>query len=69
MRAIRLLVPALALLVAFATASFATPEIQKQVKKPCATCHSKGKELNATGKYYKEKKTLDGAPAPAPPAK
>jgi hypothetical protein len=46
----------------------ATPAISKKESKPCTTCHVKqgSKELNATGKYYKEKKTLEGAPAAAP---
>jgi len=67
MKAFRLLLPAAALLVAFMATSgvsFASKEIQKKEKKPCTTCHTKGKELNDVGKYYKEKKTLDGAPVP-----
>jgi hypothetical protein len=46
--------------------SYATPEITKKEKKPCTTCHvsAKEKDLNEVGKYYKEKKTLEGAPAP-----
>ncbi|MBI5086688.1 MAG: hypothetical protein HZB13_19095 [Acidobacteria bacterium] len=69
MKAIRLLLPVAALLVAFVTTSFATIEIGKKEKKGCPTCHEKGKAtkedplLNAVGKYYKEKKTLEGAPA------
>ena len=67
MKAFRFLLPVAALLtVFFATSaiSFATKEIQAKEKKPCTTCHVKGKELNEVGKYYKEKKTLEGAPAP-----
>ena len=72
MKALRLLLPAATLLVAFvATSAFASQEIAKKEKKPgvtCMTCHEKGKAtkeaplLNATGKFYKEKKTLEGAP-------
>jgi hypothetical protein len=45
--------------------SHATPEMQKKEKKPCTTCHIANgkKELNNVGKYYQEKKTLEGAPA------
>ena len=51
--------------LATSTLSFATQDIAKKEKKPCTTCHTsaKSKDLNSTGKYYKEKKTLDGAPA------
>jgi len=45
----------------------ATPAIaKKEGGKDCLTCHvAKGKkDLNATGQFYKEKKTLEGAPAP-----
>jgi len=57
--------------IASSTVSFATPDIGKKEKKPCATCHESkmpkkddpnSVKLNAVGKYYKEKKTLDGAP-------
>ena len=67
MKALRLLLPAATLLAAFVATSgvtFASKEIQKKEKKPCTTCHTKGKELNDVGKYYKEKKTLEGAPVP-----
>jgi len=66
MKALRLLLPAATLLAAFfATSgvSLATKEMSKKEKKPCTACHTKGKELNDVGKYYKEKKTLDGAPS------
>lgn len=46
------------------TASFGKAEYAKTTKKGCATCHTdfkaKPKELTEAGKYYKEKKTLDG---------
>jgi hypothetical protein len=47
------------------TVSMAKMEYTKKEKKPCATCHvtATSKELNATGKHYQEKKTLEGAPA------
>ena len=67
MKKLRLLIPVgalLAMLVATSGLSFANKEIAKKEKKPCVTCHEKAgkKELNEVGKYYKEKKTLDGAP-------
>lgn len=67
MKALRLLIPAatlLAMLVATSGLSFANKEIAKKEGKPCGTCHEKAgkKELNDVGKYYKEKKTLEGAP-------
>jgi hypothetical protein len=45
-------------------AAFATMELSKKEKKPCTVCHTKvgAKDLNDVGKYYKEKKTLEGAP-------
>jgi len=46
------------------TASFGKPEYAKATKKGCVTCHvdskTKPKELTEAGKYFKEKKTLDG---------
>lgn len=67
MKFLRLLLPAAALIgLLFATgsASFANKDMAKKEKKPCTTCHVKGdmKKLNDVGKFYKEKKTLDGAP-------
>ena len=64
---IRLALPAAmfaAVVVMSGGAAFATMELSKKEKKPCATCHVKtgSKELNDVGKYYKEKKTLEGAP-------
>ena len=69
MKFLRLLLPAAALLgLMFVTGSpsFANKEMGKKEKKPCTTCHVKGdmKKLNDVGQYYKEKKTLDGAPVP-----
>jgi hypothetical protein len=58
----------LAALLSTSGLSFGTPVFAKKEAKPCATCHEKGKAtkenqlLNAAGKYYKEKKTLVGAP-------
>jgi hypothetical protein len=68
MKSLRLLIPVAAVATLFVAGNaFATPEMHKKEKKPCATCHEKGKptkdNLNAVGKYYKEKKTLEGAPA------
>ncbi len=50
------------------TASYGTADYAKATKKACVFCHEKmvsdkdtmSKNLNAAGKYYKEKKTLDG---------
>lgn len=69
MKKFRLLIPAftlLAALLATSGISFATKEIGKKEGKPCTTCHVKAgkKDLNDVGNYYKEKKTLEGAPAP-----
>jgi cytochrome c553 len=49
----------------------ATPALGKKEAKECITCHTKKgtKDLNDTGKYYKDKKTLQGAPAPEAPKK
>lgn len=68
MKFAKLAVPALILytgVILTSSVSFAKPEYTKKEKKPCATCHvtASSKELNDTGKYYKEKKTLEGAPA------
>jgi hypothetical protein len=76
MKSLRRILTAVALvsgLLMTAGLSFGTPAIaKKEGGKPCTTCHVKAgqKELNDTGKYYKEHKTLKGAPeAPAAPAK
>ena len=49
-------------LMLIVTPSAAKPEFSKKEKKGCATCHvtMKSKDLNDTGKCYKDKKTLDG---------
>jgi hypothetical protein len=70
MRLVRLVVPAAvfaAVLILSGGAAFATYEMSKKEKRPCTTCHTKlgskgSKDLNDIGKYYKEKKTLEGAP-------
>jgi hypothetical protein len=69
MKRMRLLLPVAAVAATFLAANaFATMEFSKKEKKPCTTCHEKGKPtkenplLNAIGKYYKEKGTLEGAP-------
>lgn len=70
MKAIRIMFALGAMATAFLLTStgvvFGKPEYQKKEKKPCTTCHvsAKSKDLNETGKYYHEKKTLEGAPAP-----
>lgn len=66
MRFVKFVVPAFVLTVGMlvtSSMSFAKPEDTKKTKKPCAFCHvtPKGsKELTEAGKYYKEKKTLEG---------
>ncbi len=67
MKALRLLLPIVTLVAAFFATSgigLATKEFAKKEKKACPACHPKGnvKQLNDVGKYYKEKKTLEGAP-------
>ncbi|MEJ5367084.1 MAG: hypothetical protein WHT08_02115 [Bryobacteraceae bacterium] len=69
MKRFRLLIPAAAAAaLLLAGNALATQEMSKKEKKPCTTCHEKGKPtkenplLNAVGKYYKEKGTLEGAP-------
>ena len=50
------------------TASYGTAEYAKNTKKSCTFCHEKvtsdkdamKSNLNAAGKYYKDKKSLDG---------
>jgi cytochrome c551/c552 len=71
-RVIRLVLPVATLLIAFFATNglvFATKEMAKKEKKACTTCHQKGTpnkdNLNEVGKYYKAKKTLDGAPTQA----
>jgi hypothetical protein len=70
MRALKSMLPAILLgagILACVSASYATQEYQKKEKKPCTTCHAKvegkdamNKNLTAAGKYYHEKKTLEG---------
>lgn len=69
MKWFRLLIPAAAMTIFFVAGNaFATVQFSKKEKKPCTTCHEKGKPtkenplLNAVGKFYKEKGTLEGAP-------
>ena len=65
------ILPAVILLGGFlvcATSSFGTVDYAKQTKAKCVTCHEKQvadkdamtKNLTGAGKYFKEKKTLDG---------
>ena len=66
-KVVRLVFPAAAfaaVLMLAGGAAYATKEMSKKEKKPCTTCHAKAgsKDLNDVGKYYKEKKTLEGAP-------
>ena len=70
MRAFKSFLPALLLTAGFlvcVTASWATGEMAKKEKKACTFCHAKTegkdamkKNLTDAGKYYNEKKTLEG---------
>ena len=72
MSKIKIFLPAAILLggfLAYTTASFGTMEYTKQTKKGCPYCHvqaspkkgdPKASDLKDAGKYFKEKKTLDG---------
>jgi hypothetical protein len=67
MRSIKFVIPAIVVFAGVlinSTASYGTVAMSKKEKKPCITCHVKNgaKELNDAGKFYKEKKTLEGAP-------
>lgn len=68
---LKTILPAAILLGGFlicTTASYGTAEFAKNTKKTCVFCHEKTvadkeamkKNLTAAGKYYQEKKTLDG---------
>ena len=64
MKTLKLLLPAgiaLVGLVVGSSVSYGKPEFTKKEKKACTTCHVKSgaKELNETGKYYQEHKTLE----------
>ena len=68
MRHLKIAIPAVILFGGFlvcTTSSYGKAEYTKKEKKTCVTCHvtANSKELNETGKYYKDKKTLEGAPA------
>jgi hypothetical protein len=68
MRKLKVVAPVvifLAAMVGSSTMSYAKPEMTKKEKKPCITCHvaAKSKDLNDTGKCYKEKNTLAGCEA------
>ena len=67
MKSLRLILPIATLVAAFLATSgvsFATKEFAKKEKKPCTTCHAKAgsTDLNDVAKFYKDKKTLEGAP-------
>ncbi|MFZ5926338.1 MAG: hypothetical protein ACOYX1_02715 [Acidobacteriota bacterium] len=68
MKGLRLIIPIAAAAALLTGSAFAKVEFSKKEKKPCTTCHEKGKPtkenplLNAVGKFYKEKGTLEGAP-------
>ena len=74
MRKLCFVIPSVTLLAGFlfmSSTTLATLEYSKKEKKGCPTCHdmAKGKQtkekpnLNKTGDFYKENKTLQGAPA------
>ena len=68
MRLFKFVLPALILVGGIAistTSSYGKAEYTKKEKKACTFCHSKpapkdGKDLTAAGKFYNEKKTLEG---------
>ncbi len=66
MKLVKFAIPAFVVTVGLmlsSATSFAKPEDTKATKKPCTFCHvtaKGGKDLTDAGKYYKEKKTLDG---------
>jgi cytochrome c553 len=72
MSRLKIIAPAVILLGGFLVCSMATygkMEFTKATKKPCTYCHEKNvpgdpaamkANLTDAGKYYKEKKTLDG---------
>lgn len=67
MSILKFIAPAAVLLAGVAVSSitsYAKPEYVKETKKGCTFCHVDAKktpkDLTAAGKYYKEKKTLDG---------
>ena len=65
MKTLRFAIPALVLtagLLLNSSAALAKKEYTVKEKKPCAFCHvtATSKELNEAGKYYQEKKTLEG---------
>jgi hypothetical protein len=66
MKLVKFVVPAFVLvtgLLISSSMSFAKPEDTKKTKKPCTFCHVSakgGKELTDAGKYYKDKKSLEG---------
>jgi hypothetical protein len=68
MRLFKFILPALILIGGIAistTSSYGKAEYTKKEKKACAFCHTQaapkdGKELTAAGKFYHEKKTLEG---------
>ncbi len=49
-------------LISTTTLSYGKAEYTKKEKKACVFCHvtATSKELNDAGKYYKDKKTLEG---------
>ncbi|HYP07816.1 MAG TPA: hypothetical protein VER03_16405 [Bryobacteraceae bacterium] len=72
MKTIRFAVPALVVCAGIllnSSAAFAKKEYTVKEKKACAFCHvtASSKELNDAGKYYKEKKTLEGYTKAADP--
>lgn len=66
-KSIQLAIPVFVLGIGFllsSSVSFAKPEYTKATKKACTVCHTdvkaKPKELTEAGKYFHDKKTLDG---------
>lgn len=62
MKLLVITVMALAISAFVASSLYATVEVGKKEGKPCTHCHTKAgsKDLNDTGKCYKEKGSLGG---------
>jgi hypothetical protein len=63
MKLAKILVLVVAVVLLSFSMVYAKPEYTKSTGKPCATCHTKGKELNDVGKCYEKTKKLEGCKA------
>ncbi len=60
MKSLKVLLLLLATALLSVSMLYAKVEYSKKEGKPCAYCHSKGKDLNDVGKCYEKSKKLDG---------